>query len=63
MLVEFKTKEEFKELKAKYESTSSACWKMYMYKFFKNETWCFCPEQDIFISLSRAKEIGIDKFN
>jgi uncharacterized protein YdeI (YjbR/CyaY-like superfamily) len=59
MLVEFNTKEEFKELKRKYGKTSSACWEMYMYNFFKGETWCYYVEEDCFISLEKANKLGI----
>lgn len=59
MLVEFRTKEEFKEVKKQYEKGSNSCWKMYMYNFFKGEPWCYYVEEDCFISLSRAKKLKI----
>lgn len=58
MILEFNTKEEFKHLKLKYEKSSNACWKMYMYNFFKKETWCYYVDEDCFISLKKAKELG-----
>jgi len=58
-LIQFKTKEEFRNLKKIYENTSSSCWKMYMYNFFKNETWCYYIEEDCFISLEKAIKLNL----
>jgi hypothetical protein len=52
MLIQLKTKEEFKEAKKKYEGKSSISWKMYMWYWFKENT-CYIEEEDCFIGLGR----------
>ena len=55
--IRLKTKEDFKTAREEYKNSSSACWKMYMWDFFRIRT-CYVPEQDIFINLDKAEKFG-----
>lgn len=54
MLIQLKTKEDFKKARDKYEKKSSISWEMYMWDWFRENT-CYIEEDDCFISLGKAK--------
>ena len=56
--IRLKTKEDFKTAREEYKNSSSVCWKMYMWNFFRGNT-CYIPEQDVFISLDKAEKFGM----
>lgn len=52
-----KTKDDFKRIKEEYKNISKTCWKMYMWDLFRSKT-CYVPNEDCFISLDKAKNLG-----
>lgn len=59
MIIEFNSLDEFNLLKSQYSKNSFCSWKSSMYSFFKKETWCYYVDEDCFISLEKAKKLGL----
>lgn len=52
-LIQLHTKQQFEEVMKLYDKD----WKVWMWDTFRNET-CYIPEENCFISLSKAIEMG-----
>lgn len=57
-IIQLKSKEDFKKCKDEFKNKSNACWKLYMWDLFEEQT-CYYVVEDCFISFDRAIQLNL----